>query len=48
MGVEIRTRNASFGFFVGEGRFWVRDPFAMCDPNHGMGLMFGFVLLEIV
>ena len=33
---------------VGEGTFWVRDPFPVGDPNHGICLVFGLVLLEIV
>ena len=33
---------------IGEDKIWVRDLFAVRDPNYEMGLVFGYVLLEIV
>ena len=33
------------GIAVGEGRFWVRDPFSVCDSNHEIGLVFAFLSL---
>ena len=33
---------------IGEDKIWVRDLFAVRDPNYEMGLMFGYVPLEIV
>ena len=43
-----RKLGVFFGFAVGEGRFWVRDPFPVRDSNHGIGLVFAFLLLETV
>ena len=36
-----------FALAVGEGKFWVRDLFAVRDSNPEIGLDFRFVLLEI-
>ena len=33
------------GLAVGEAKFWVCDSFTVRDPNHGMGLVFGSLLL---
>ena len=37
-----------FGFAVGEGRFWVHDPFSVRDSNHEIGLTFACSPLETV
>ena len=36
-----------FAFIVGEGKIWVGDPLTVGDPKPEMGLLFGFLLLEI-
>ena len=33
---------------VGEGLFWVGDDFTVHDPKHGMGIVYGWLLLETV
>ena len=43
--LQYRTQLA---LAVGKGKFWVRDPFVVRDPNHGMGVVFRFSLFEIV
>jgi len=35
-------------FAVGEGKFWVCDPFAVHYPNYGIGVVVRFSLLETV
>ena len=48
LGWRRRWRKIRFGFGIGEDKIWVHDLLLVCDPNHGMGLVFGYVLLEIV
>ena len=43
-----RASGTGFGFAVGEGRFWVRDPFSIRDSNHEIGLAFAYLPLETV
>jgi hypothetical protein len=38
----------TFASAVGKGKFWVRDLFVVCDPNHRMRLVFEFRMLETV
>ena len=43
-----RASGTGFGFAVGEGRFWVRDPFSIRYSNYEIGLAFACSPLETV
>jgi hypothetical protein len=47
-GLGVDASRLFFALAVGHGMFWVVDSLVVRDSNDGMGLLYGFELLEIV